>query len=354
MKKIMQYLIIANLVLLLIYLINLFPIVHSFINVMVWVVIMPIVFGVFIFYILRPLNRMIIKIGIKEKWSILLTLLISIVIAGVLLRFFGIYLLDQIEQVKVMIFEVMNTNEIIYLTDKYWNLNSIEAMVINYSKEIFGYVRNLILNIEVIFDKGMMIFSNILLILLITFFLLKDGCKFKLSVLRFIPPKYKDVGNEILSEGDKLLSSYIIGQATVALSLSIIVFIGYKIIKLPSALVFSLITFVLAFIPFVGFLISMIVPYIIAITMGLPMIIKLTVVFIVAQTLKGRVVVPFIMGKVMKIHPLTDIFLVVGAATIFGPLGAFCVIPVYTLLKSSIKIVRDHGYLSVIDKIYKV
>ena len=146
----MQYLIIANLVLLLIYLINLFPIVHSFINVMVWVVIMPIVFGVFIFYILRPLNRMIIKIGIKEKWSILLTLLISIVIAGVLLRFFGIYLLDQIEQVKVMIFEVMNTNEIIYLTDKYWNLNSIEAMVINYSKEIFGYVRNLILNIEVI------------------------------------------------------------------------------------------------------------------------------------------------------------------------------------------------------------
>ena len=165
---------------------------------------------------------------------------------------------------------------------------------------------------------------------------------------------YKDVGNEILSEGDKLLSSYIIGQATVALSLSIIVFIGYKIIKLPSALVFSLITFVLAFIPFVGFLISMIVPYIIAITMGLPMIIKLTVVFIVAQTLKGRVVVPFIMGKVMKIHPLTDIFLVVGAATIFGPLGAFCVIPVYTLLKSSIKIVRDHGYLSVIDKIYKV
>ncbi len=35
----------------------------------------------------------------------------------------------------------------------------------------------------------------------------------------------------------------------------------------------------------------------------------------------------------MKIHPIMDIFLVVGAASLIGPIGAFVVVPFYSLVK---------------------
>jgi len=68
--------------------------------------------------------------------------------------------------------------------------------------------------------------------------------------------------------------------------------------------------------------------------MGFVMIAKLAIVFIIVQTLKGRVVVPAIMSHAMKIHPLTDIVLVIGAISIGGPLAAFLIVPIYAIFKT--------------------
>ncbi|HEY5525491.1 MAG TPA: hypothetical protein VIK26_09190, partial [Clostridium sp.] len=59
----------------------------------------------------------------------------------------------------------------------------------------------------------------------------------------------------------------------------------------------------------------------------------------------------------MKIHPITDIFLVVGAATLGGPIAAFCIVPVYSLIKVILKKLREKKLLSFpwdVDKINKV
>ncbi|MGL5084880.1 MAG: AI-2E family transporter, partial [Clostridium sp.] len=153
------------------------------------------------------------------------------------------------------------------------------------------------------------------------------------KILKYTPEKYKDIMSETLDQSNKVLSAYILGQTTVALSLALMVYIGYKIIGMPSPTFLAAITFILAFIPFIGFLISMIIPFALAISLGTTMLIKLSILFLACQTLKGRVVVPLIMGKAMKIHPITDIFLVVGAASLIGPIGAFVVIPIYALGK---------------------
>lgn len=129
------------------------------------------------------------------------------------------------------------------------------------------------------------------------------------------------------------MGAYVTGQSKVALALSIMIFVGYKIIGIPNALLFSSITFILAFIPFIGFFISMIIPFIIALSMGFVMIGKLVIVFMIVQTLKGRVVVPAIMSHAMEIHPLTDISLVIGAVAVGGPLAAFAVVPIYAIIK---------------------
>ena len=345
-KKVISYLIIANLIVILLYILGNFKVIDEFIDVFVLVIFTPMIFGVFLFYILKPLNEIFIRKGLKRSMATALTLVIFIFVLSGIAKYFGEYFIKQIIQLRQIINSILIENNIREFAEKGFNDGQLKVFIDGFANQIIRYINLILSNVGGIFNKGMMLFSNVILVILITFFLLRDGDQFKPHVLKYCPKKYQGIAEDILSESDTVLSSYIIGQATVALSLAIMVFIGYKIIGMPGALFLAGSTFVLAFIPFVGFFISMIIPYILAASMGLGMIIKLTILFIIAQTLKGRVVVPFIMGRAMKIHPITDIFLVVGAAAIGGPIAAFCIVPIYSLLKVILKNLRDNGYIS--------
>ncbi|MEG2866747.1 MAG: AI-2E family transporter [Terrisporobacter sp.] len=346
-KKVISYLLIGNLTLIFLFLLNKFKIVHEFADVFVLVIFTPIIFSIFLFYILRPLNEVFIRKGMKKNLASLLTLIIFIVAIIGFTSYFSEYFLEQIFKLKEYINSTIRDNQIGQLSLDNMKTEDIKGFFNNFSDKIMGYLVSLFSNVKNIFNKGMMIFSDLILVFLITFFLLKDGHIFKETVLKFSKEKYKAVTSKILSEGDKVLSTYIIGQATVALSLSLMVLVGYLIIGMPSACFLAFTTFILAFIPFLGFFISMIVPYVIAIAMGFDMVLKLSLLFLIAQTLKGRVVVPFIMGRAMKIHPITDIFLVVCGAAIGGPIVAFCIVPIYSLLKVVFKNLKKDGIIKI-------
>lgn len=333
-KNIITYLIIFNLLVILIILLGKITILKKLVNVIFTVVIIPIIFGIFLFYILKPLNDIFIKKKIKNGKAAGLTLLIFFFIASGIGKYFGDYFIQQFINLKSIFFRVMEEKGIDY------EINSIftgDLFKLGYYNKFLGDIQKyailLATSLREVFNKGMQLFSDILLVILIVFYLLRDENEIKDNIVNLSPKKYKGKIKNIVEEGDEVLSSYILGQAKVALSLAVMVYIGYKIIGMTSPLFLASITFVLAFIPFVGFFVSMIIPYIIAIALGWNMVIKLSLLVIIAQTLKGRLIVPVIMGKTMKIHPITDIFLVVGAASLIGPIGAFIVVPTYSLLK---------------------
>lgn len=333
-RNIIAYLLIANLTIILIMLIGKFDIILSFIDVIFSIVVVPIIFAVFLFYILKPLNTLFRKKRMKKGRAAMLTMFIFFFIMIGIMKYFGDYFVEQFIILKNIFLRIATERGIVEQINKMFNGDFAN---IDYYGRVIAYLEKylslIIISGKQIFNKGMQLFSDVLLVVLILFYLLKDGDKVEEIILDKTPEKYKSTMDETLDQSNRVLSSYILGQATVALSLAIMVYIGYKIIGMSSPLLLSAITFILAFIPFIGFLISLIIPFALAISMGTSMIIKLSVLFVIAQTLKGRVVVPLIMGKAMKIHPITDIFLVVGAASLVGPIGAFVVVPIYALSK---------------------
>lgn len=333
-KNVITYLVILNLFTILIILLSNVVIIKKFISVIFAVVIIPIIFGVFLFYILKPLNNLFIKKNMNRGMAASLTLFIFFFIAAGIIKYFGDYFIDQFISVKSIFLQIIEARSD---GENIGNLVKESVLNMNYYDKFLGDIQNyimiLVTNIRRLFNKGLQLFSNMLLVILIAFYLLKDEEKIKASLIKLFPRKYKDKAKSIVAEGDEVLSTYIIGQAKVALSLAIMIFVGYKIIGMINPLLLASVTFILAFIPFIGFFISLILPYIIAIALGWNMILKLSILVIIAQTLKGRIVVPLIMGKAMKIHPITDIFLVVGAASIIGPIGTFVVVPIYSLIK---------------------
>lgn len=346
-KKVIIYLIAINLFLLLCILIKKVSFIQTTINTVVIVIIAPIVFGVFLFYLLRPIRNLMIKFNISKNLSSMITMIILFTILILVGRYYGEYFIKQILEIKTVVLNFIDEYE-------------VDSLIIRNLREgiNFSNATGVTNNVGMIMSKGkeyfgnvITVFSGIMLSILILYFLLKDGERLVDKIIKYVDDYERNEVEVFLKKCDKRLSTYILGQCAVAFSLSVMMYIGYKIIGIGSGLLLASITFVLAFIPFIGFFISLIVPYFIALFIGWAMIAKLTVLVIVAQTLKGRVVVPFVMGRVMKIHPLTDIVLVVLAATIGGPLLAFIIIPCYSIGKNLYE--ERHLIINIIKDFYK-
>ncbi|AGK98425.1 AI-2E family transporter [Clostridium pasteurianum] len=344
-KNIIYYLIIINLTLLAFNFLGKMAAIRKIIGVVDKAFLIPLFVSILIYYIIRPLNNIFIKKGLGYGRSSILTLIIFAFVLSGVFYYFSNYAYEQFQQISSKLWQIINDRKnidgIINWVNNFINVEEIYSLATLMVKH---YIQGIGYNFKRIISYFMNAFSMVLLIIVIVFYMLKDGHKFKEKLLTFIPEKYRDTSDRICDNCDDVLSHYVTGQAKVALSLSIMIFIGYIIIKMPNAMLLSSITFVLAFIPFIGFFISMIIPVIIALSMGLSMIIKLIVVFIIVQTLKGRIVVPAIMSKSMNIHPLTDIFLVISAISIAGPFAAFAVVPIYAIIKNTIIILKKIAY----------
>lgn len=335
-KNLIMNLLILNLFLLLIVLFFKIPMLFILLKKFSTAILLPIVIGIFLYYLIRPLRNIFLKKGLSVRFSVMLSLIIFCSIFTLFILSISNSIVNQfhllIDRINYLInnFDFNSFYNIKSIIEQYINIDEVKNYLTSGSKNYLFKLGNIF---KTVIDFGWNLFANVILFLLITYHLLKDDKKFKkhLSNLPFI--KNHSKAEIIINESDNSLFHYITGQASVAFCLSILVFLGYWFLKFPAKLILALSTFILAFIPFLGFFISMIVPYIIAVTLGVKMVIKLTVVFMIAQTIKGRFVVPLIMSKAMKIHPLTDIFLVIGAATLFGVAGAFLVVPIYAVLK---------------------
>ncbi|WP_242966560.1 AI-2E family transporter [Clostridium sp. BSD9I1] len=340
--QIIQILVIINLGILAFILLGKLSIIHKLMVTIAKAFLIPLFISALLFYIIRPLNNIFIKKGLTRGKASLLSLIIFTFILSGLLSYFSKYAYGQFEQLRRQMWTILNNKKQIdgFMSwiNSFINVGKIYALI---AASATNYIQQIGYNFMKVIGYFMNAFSTVFLIVVIVFYMLKDGDKLKYKILRIIPGRHKKVSNEILSQSDTILSHYVTGQAKVALSLSSMIFLGYKIIGMPNALILSTITFILAFIPFVGFFISMIIPVVIAIGMGLPMFLKLIVLFIIVQTLKGRVVVPLVMAKSMNIHPLTDIFLVIGAIAIGGPFTAFAIVPIYAIIKNVVMIVSD-------------
>ncbi len=165
------------------------------------------------------------------------------------------------------------------------------------------------------------------------FYLLKDDRLFHRRMLAIIPEKHRKSGEEILEDVDKTLSTYIIGQAIIALTVGVLMYIGYLILGLDYALILALFTLITAFIPILGAFIGIIPAVLVGLTVNPLMALKVLILMIIVQQLEGNLLSPQIMGKRMNIHPLTFLVLLLIAASLAGFIGMLVAVPLYAVVK---------------------
>ena len=71
------------------------------------------------------------------------------------------------------------------------------------------------------------------------------------------------------------------------------------------------------------------------------MFVQVFIVFVIEQTLEGRIVSPLILGNSLQMHPVTILVVLLSTGKIFGLVGLLLGVPGYAVLKVIISHIFD-------------
>jgi predicted PurR-regulated permease PerM len=193
-----------------------------------------------------------------------------------------------------------------------------------------------------LFDYFGIVSGGALIVLFITFFLLKDEQIVKQSLLTLTPSGKESEMNDILTTSKKMLSKYFAALFTDMLIVGILTMIILSFLGIKNALLISFVAGVLNVIPYIGSVITMIIAIFLGVSGCInsgsyeligPTINKIFFALLSVNLFDGFILQPVIFSSSVKAHPLEIFIVTLMAATIGGIPGMIVALPVYTLLR---------------------
>ncbi|WP_192942896.1 AI-2E family transporter [Staphylococcus cohnii] len=305
-------------------------------------IVAPIVVSIILYYLFNPLVNLMERYNISRLWGVIILFLVIIgVIAlainllipviGAQFKSFGNNFPYYVDKVNKFIDSVTKysliSNFYGQIQDQLDSLaKKLPSMVSDYFNGFGSKVKNFA---EALVNVGVVIATTPFVL----FFMLKDGHRFKEFSTNLMPPKFRKDFHDLLDKMSLQVGSYIQGQIIVSFCIGILLFIGYSIIGLDYSLILASIAAVTSVVPYIGPTIAISPAIIIALITSPIMLLKLVVVWTAVQFIEGHFISPNIMGKTLKIHPLTIIFILLSAGNLLGVVGVILGIPAYAILK---------------------
>ncbi|AMQ06502.1 putative PurR-regulated permease PerM [Sporosarcina psychrophila] len=308
-------------------------------------VVLPVILATIAYYLLRPILRLLEKIKIPRIWGILIlfigamgliTLLVFMVFPFLKIQFNNLVedFPTYFSQMVLKIDEFLRTS---IFASYYESLDiNVKNILESGQGDIGKYFTDAVGGIASGLSSFISALTGFVLAIItvpfILFYLLKDGEKLPRYFVQMLPPHMRNDAKTILRDADHQISSYIQGQILVAICIGVMVSIGFLIIGMKYALLLGVIAMFTSVVPYLGPLIAITPAVIIAVASPF-MLIKLAIVWTIVQLIEGKFISPQIMGKSLHTHPVTIIFVLLTAGSLFGVPGVVLGIPGYALIK---------------------
>jgi predicted PurR-regulated permease PerM len=174
-----------------------------------------------------------------------------------------------------------------------------------------------------------------LVILVATFFFLKDSAKLQNWLVELAPPEYHNDARRYLQELNRIWSAYLRGQITLVALITFFTSVGMAAVGLRGAVGFGILAGILDLIPSVGPLIAGIIAGLVALIFGSTYLdisnilfsLIVVAIFFFIQQVENIWWRPQIMGHHLRLHPGVVFVGVIGALTLSGVLSALVIIP---------------------------
>lgn len=194
-----------------------------------------------------------------------------------------------------------------------------------------------------------------LLILLSTFFLLRDGEQIWRWTVRLFPAAAHARLDSAGRVGWGTLGGYMRGQVLIALFHGISVTIVLLVVKVPLAAALGVLIFLGSFVPLVGLTVTGALCVAVALLEhGVTAGIVVAVSIIVLVQLEAHLLQPLIMSRSVQVHPLAIALSVLSGTLVAGIVGALLAVPFIAFLNSTIHALRDSPVVPIGDSGFPV
>lgn len=180
---------------------------------------------------------------------------------------------------------------------------------------------------------------------MIVYYILVDKAYLKKKFLQFFPPDLKEKADEILTNISNKVGGYVRAQILSMAAVGVMMAVVLVVLGVEYATLLGLITGILDIVPILGPTIALGIIIIVAYPAGLMKIILIIIGFLLVQQISNYVVRPVLFGKLMELHPLM-IFLALFLAEQF--LGFWGVI-LSPAIAATICVLIDELYLAPIN-----
>jgi putative heme transporter len=179
---------------------------------------------------------------------------------------------------------------------------------------------------------------GLVLTLFLTLFLLIDGDRMWAWCTRLLPRRVRPTANGAGHRAWRVLSGWIGGTAIIALIHAVVVGGALWLLGVPLVLALAVLVFIGSFIPIVGaFVFGGLACLVTLVTHGLGKAVIFLAVLLVEDLLEGHVYQPLIMGRTVRLHPVTILLALAIGGELDGIVGAIIAIPLTAAVHAAVK-----------------
>ena len=316
----------------------------------------PFLVGAAIAFILSiPMNFLERKFPrLKRPLSLLLTFLIFILVILVLVFLIGPKLIDTITNIVNTVPEsVESLRKLLQDTNINWDwvqdyLASVEIDWQSISNKVLSFFKDSFSSLftstfGVVTGVVSTIISTIISFIFAAYILIskeKLSVQLKKLLYAFLPEKIVDKMVEVGKLTHKTFTNFFTYQCIECLILGSMFFVTMIILKIPYALLISVMITIMALIPIFGLCIAFIIASILIVMVNPIKVIVFAILFAVLQQIEGNLIYPRVVGKSIGLPPIWVIFVITLGSSLMGVVGMILFIPlssvIYTLIRKSV------------------
>lgn len=184
-------------------------------------------------------------------------------------------------------------------------------------------------------------FIHLLVYLLATYYFLLQGDRGVRRLATLLPPRHHQTFERVSRQVNATFGAYIRAQVILFAIMSIATFIALSILQVQYPLALGIATGALELIPIIGPWTAAGIAMTVALSQGttpfgwtpvqLAAVVGLT--YLVLRLLEDQFVIPQLVGRIVRVHPLMVIFGVLAGASIGGALGLVLAVPLLAAIK---------------------
>ena len=143
---------------------------------------------------------------------------------------------------------------------------------------------------------------------------------------------------EVLEEMYRTVQRWLLGQFTDMLIIGVLTATALWAIGIPFALLLGLFSGLLSFVPYVGFIVSLVPPMLLALASEPTDVVWVLAAYLLVQQIEADLVYPVVMSRAVSLHPAVIVFGLFVSGLLFGFVGLLLAVP---LVAAAQVLVRD-------------